>query len=158
MEQLLYVKFLATYIGLVKAHQIAAVHLHATLFKYPLLIGDVASIDQQLLRRIFLVALVCAALHLVDVPSIAVLAQHVDGTVMTVDGKRCLADVLHALIHPLSGLLGHFGEVEAAVGLFSMRLLVVAKESHGQVTDLIALFETRLQGLVYNCFIRFIHL
>ena len=46
VEQLLDVEFLSTYIELVESNQIATVHLHATLCEHPLLVGNIAGVDQ----------------------------------------------------------------------------------------------------------------
>ena len=163
MEQLLDVELLTSYIKLVETNQVAAVHLHATLCEHPFLIGNVAGIDQQVFWCVLFLALIGAALHLVDVPSVTVLAQDIDGTIASPSpskgrGERSLADILHTLLHPHAGLLYHLTEVETAVRLLGISLLVVAKEFHGQIAYLISLFETCLQSLIDGSLLRLIDL
>ena len=156
-EELLDVEVFLTNIIAIETDEIGACHIDTTLREYPFLVCDVWRIFLQLcllaveLRK-------TGTLHLVDRPAIARPAQDVNSAIASLAYKRSLADVLHAFIHPLARLLRHRCEVEFAVRQFSMCLLEVAKELHGEIAHDISLFKTSLHTSINSCFFRLIHL
>ena len=156
-KQVLDIQRAMPYIVAVEAHQISVDDFDPTFCEHPLLIGNVRRIFLQLC---FLTITLreAATLHLVDIPSVSVAAQDIDGTVVAFEGEGSLTDVVHALVHILLRQGAHLVQVEAAVGVFCGHLLVGTKKSHGEVAHLIALLEAGFQSRVIFGFFGIIYL
>ena len=160
-KKLLDVEIALTHIVAIKTDEIGACHMDATLREYPLLVSDIWGILLQL-RWLSVELWEAGALHLIDSPTVRRLAQDIDCTILrhpiVFETERSLSDVLNTFLHPLTRLFHHRCEVEPAVWQFSMRLLEVAKELHGEIAHDISLFKTSLQTSIYCCLFRLKHL
>ena len=144
-----------SYITTIQTHQIGILHIDTALFQHPSLIGDIRSVLLQ--SGLFTIELrETAALHFIDSPAIAILAQNVYCTVVILKTERGLADNSCTVSHLLLCLLNHGTQVKTAILPLSSNFHERAEQAHSQVAYLIALLKACFHSSIYSSLIWFV--